>query len=588
MEQFKVQKINLKDGRDLTPKKINIFIGANNCGKTQLLKDILSYITKKEAKCIVIDSLKLPEILNWEDIQDKYDFNIAESSDENEMLSCISSTFDSDDHNGFQGRNITDIMNGWLKSNEKAFWKYAGAGFVSFLNTDNRLKLIQSRQSNDLRKFGAKNILEAVYLSDTNSEQCETYEKIRSKIKEIFGTDIYLDSSNPGVLLYRTGEDFSNIPARPQTAYRELDKYPSADEQGDGLRSTLGIVSAISALKKPVILLDEPEAFLHPPQALQLGKSIVDFVDDDKQLFIATHSADFLRGMISLEKNHFDNIEIVHLTRNGNETEFKVLENKILSTIIQDPLLSSSRVLEGMFYRGVAATEGDADAVFYQRAFQKIYPSDEIHFVNAHNKQTLKKLIEPYKNLGIKFAMIADADILRDEFEFKALLDISDDEVIKQQILNNGRTIRNCFQSKSKSELYRYLVESLRRLIPNDTQMTESDAQKKLHDLRKELKKLREESDEFYSFKQSGREAIPDDETRKIFDELCTQCMNIGLFIVPAGELESWLIDYGINRTSNKSKWITDALNELPKINYEPCKKIWKFIDDLYEHFKSK
>ena len=43
-----------------------------------------------------------------------------------------------------------------------------------------------------------------------------------------------------------------------------------------------------------------------------------------------------------------------------------------------------------MFYKGVVATEADADAVFYQRLFQKIGASDEIASVDKgiHNKTT--------------------------------------------------------------------------------------------------------------------------------------------------------------------------------------------------------
>lgn len=60
-----------------------------------------------------------------------------------------------------------------------------------------------------------------------------------------------------------------------------------------------------------------------------------------------------------------------------------------------------------MFYKGVVATEADADAVFYQRLFRQKGAADEIHFVNMHNKQTLKKIIKPYQKLRIKFALIA-------------------------------------------------------------------------------------------------------------------------------------------------------------------------------------
>lgn len=207
---------------------------------------------------------------------------------------------------------------------------------------------------------------------------------------------------------------------KTRVAYSQVSRYPILDNQGDGLRSYVGMISALMSLSKPIILLDEPEAFLHPPQAMQLGMSIANLVKDSQQIFISTHSADFLRGLLSSTNDAV----IVHLSRPTETlTKANVLDSDTLNTIIKDPLLSSSRVLEGMFYKGVVATEADADAVFYQRLFQKIGASDEIHFVNAHNKQTLKKVIQPYQNLGIKFALIADADVIRDKVEFESLID---------------------------------------------------------------------------------------------------------------------------------------------------------------------
>ena len=588
--KFEIQKINLKNTQSFIPKKINIFIGANNCGKTQVLKDILSYITKKSKDNIIVEDLEISNPSSWEEISTKYNMKVFNKFDGNEELRHISPTFDLDDNYNLSTLQLSNTMNGWLLNDNRNFWKHVGAGLVTFLNTDNRLKLIMSQQSNNLREYGAKNVLEAVYLADTETLHCEISNNVRKKIREIFNTDIYLDTSNPGILQYRVGRDFSNISDKPQDSYKELSKYPLADDQGDGLRSALGIISAISAVKRPIILLDEPEAFLHPPQALQLGKSIVNFIDNEKQIFISTHSADFLRGLLSSDVNEFNNnIEIVHLNRNNdNNTEFKILDKEIVAKIIKDPLLSSSRVLEGMFYKGVVATEGDADAVFYQRAFQKQYPSEEIHFVNAHNKQTLKKLIEPYKKLGIKFAMIADADVIRDTNEFKSIISISDNEELKKSILDYRRNILEYFQSKSKYDLCINLNNEIKKIILKEDSITESNAQREIENVRKKLKKLREKSDELYEFKQKGQEALVDEQTKEKFNTLYEECSQIGLFIVKVGELESWLIDYDVQRISNKSKWISEALNKLSQINYEPNKNIWKFIDNLYNYFNSK
>ena len=41
---YRINKISLKDGTPVEPGRINVFVGANNCGKTQLLKDMLAYM----------------------------------------------------------------------------------------------------------------------------------------------------------------------------------------------------------------------------------------------------------------------------------------------------------------------------------------------------------------------------------------------------------------------------------------------------------------------------------------------------------------------------------------------------------------
>ena len=81
-------------------------------------------------------------------------------------------------------------------------------------------------------------------------------------------------------------------------------------------------------------------------------------------------------------------------------------------------------------------------------------------------------------------------------------------------------------------------------------------------------------------FKKYGRASLPS-ELQPNFDNLWKCCASEGLFIVNVGELESWMVDYDIERTSNKSKWISKALNKLFEIEYDDSKAIWKFVDAL-------
>ena len=236
-----------------------------------------------------------------------------------------------------------------------------------------------------------------------------------------------------------------------------------------------------------------------------------------------------------------------------------------------------------MFYKGIVATEADGDAVFYQRLFQKIGSADEVHFVNAHNKQTLKKIIDPYKKLGIKFAMIADADVIRDKYEFTDILQVTSDAQLKTQILEERDVIINHFQGQNKYEILRELRAKTKELVEQTTILETADPDaiaSALFDFRQSLKRLREESDELSEFKKNGRAALPDS-LKHNFDTLWSCCASIGLFIVTVGELESWLTDYGLERSSNKSKWISKALNKLFEIEYDENKDIWKFINGL-------
>ena len=572
--RYKLDDISLKDGTVFKPGQINVFVGPNNCGKTQLLKDILSYITGARMTPVILDAIDIPYPTTWEELIDTYPMNITTLPNGQQQLKHISPTLDAQP-SGPQTFNLLDALKRELGSTDKrTFRQYIGSGMVTFLNTDNRLSLTKKCSVQNLQTSGPKNVLEALYLADLSVP-----DRIRELVKDTFNTDIYFDYTDPGTLQFRIGKDFSTVSQNSRQAYNQVSQYSILDNQGDGLRSYVGIVCSLMALTKPIILLDEPEAFLHPPQAMQLGMSIGELINDSKQIFISTHSADFLRGLLSTTND----ATIIRLSRTTETvTKANVLDSDTLNSIIKDPLLSSSRVLEGMFYKGVVATEADADAVFYQRLFQKIGASDEIHFVNAHNKQTLKKVIQPYQNLGIKFALIADADVIRDKVEFQSIIDGIVEDAQKESIMSEREIVYNYFQKLDKHVILTQLKQKTQEFANQDIPAADTNPQEiasALFDFRKGLKKLRDDADELAPLKKQGRKALDADVIiQQEFDKLVEHCAVFGLFIVPVGELESWLVDYGVTRSSNKTKWITQALEKLFEIDYDAEKQIWRFI----------
>ena len=69
----------------------------------------------------------------------------------------------------------------------------------------------------------------------------------------------------------------SASPDRPTVEYQtELASLRPLAQQGDGMVLMIGAPIPTVAATILVVLLDEPEASLHPPQAYQMGKALAD------------------------------------------------------------------------------------------------------------------------------------------------------------------------------------------------------------------------------------------------------------------------------------------------------------------------
>jgi len=96
------------------------------------------------------------------------------------------------------------------------------------------------------------------------------------------------------------------------------------EEQGDGMRSFATVVLGMLAPDTPsLLLLDEPEAFLHPPQARLLGEFIAKERPPHAQLFIATHSPDVLQGLLNSARDH---LRVIRIQRDGAVNRVRELD----------------------------------------------------------------------------------------------------------------------------------------------------------------------------------------------------------------------------------------------------------------------
>ena len=196
-------------------------------------------------------------------------------------------------------------------------------------------------------------------------------------------------------------------------------------KQGDGMRSFASVILHLLAPITPsILLLDEPEAFLHPPQARLLGEIIAVERSSRAQLFVATHSSDVLHGLINVAS---DRLRVVRIQREGNINRVKELDKELVRKISVDPLMKYSAVMSGVFHQRVIVCEADGDCMLYS----SILDLDEVHgegypdvlFVHASGKDRMATLAETLRALDVPVDVVADIDILRYESGLQRIID---------------------------------------------------------------------------------------------------------------------------------------------------------------------
>lgn len=575
---YKLNNIYFNNGSSIVPESLTVIVGPNNCGKSRILKDILNLTTKERPETVILKDVDFSMPDSLEELKESYKISTFKDEYGNVAIRTLSSLM-LGSYDLHVGADWESNCSNWLSSKSpyaiRTFCNWFGNFFVTLLSTEDRLKLIKESQSGDVNKE-ISNLLQAFYKEGKAAEN-----KLREIVKDAFNIDIKLDYTSLIKLVFRIGSDMDKLPSDPRDARPIFEQMKTLDEQGDGMKSFIATILSILVGNRPVLLLDEPEAFLHPPQAYKLGELIAHISSRDQQVIIATHSSDLLRGILNVRQD----IKLLRIERQGNHNTVFPLSPIDVAYIANDPLLSSARILEGLFYKGTVVVEADSDSIFYQRISRQIRNSDDVHYTNAHNKQTVAKVITPYKTLGIKFAVIIDFDILRVIDEFKPLLEkagLSEGDIIK--IGDLQRDIVKEVESIDPNEQLEGISNDIRSLLEDiETQKISNQPETIILNIRRKLKKIREDNSPWRDCKDKGYIALsPDGQQR--FLEIYRLCSDKGIFIVPFGELESWLVEHGVPKVSNKSKWITTALEIIPSLLADKDKFPWKFIEEVHNY----
>jgi uncharacterized protein (TIGR00725 family) len=324
------------------------------------------------------------------------------------------------DPSGEPDRRALPLEDAHEDENRVAPGSRCGGGLGGSPRSDTRTKLLEGNRTMPRQFSAAKLIRQAKMarglfeLDIANGGCLEFHAKL---IFDAFGVYFVIDPLQGGALRIRLSQ---TAPAHnEQSLAKDAREFHRAaahiKEASDGVQAFVGILTAVLSGDYRSILIDEPEAFLHPPLARKLGYQLATTVAKRSgSLMASTHSPDFLIGCLQGSSQ----VRVVRLEYANGKSKGQVVDSNALKKFFKAPLIRSANVISALFHDGVVVTESDNDRAFYSEIYYRLaekqagYPS--LLFVNAQNKQTIRDIIEPLRAFGVPAAAIVDIDILKD------------------------------------------------------------------------------------------------------------------------------------------------------------------------------
>jgi hypothetical protein len=368
-----------------------------------------------------------------------------------------------------------------------------------------------------------------------------------------FGQPITLQRLGPEYRL-RLGTPDAQIPLlnRPTREYAAAEAaLPVLGEQGHGMRSFLGLALLLLVQSYPVVLIDEPEAFLHPPQRRALGRLIGTLAKSgDSQLFISTHDTEFLWGLLDSSSD----VTVIRLTREGNINQAKQISASRARLLWADPLLRYSRIFDGLFYNRVVVAESDSDCRFYSAVADHLAESSaiarpDVQFVPAGGKDRVHVAISALREVGVDCVAAVDFDVLRDEGSLRRLVEAAGgnwSELVGLRTVFAGQ-----ISQKRIGKPVLGLRKTLDELLPSDDKVLDRDTSKKVIE-------LFSYKDGWEEAKKSGLAAVPAGDANRACRDFIEKLALLGVYVLPEGELESFVRTV----SGHGPKWVSEVLSQ--------------------------
>jgi len=505
---------------DVRGSDLIVLLGPNNAGKSRALREIEARLLAGQGGGVIVDleaerSGELADMLAW----------LTRATVRVPPEPGVG------DHVVGVGANIhlQTAEQIWLHSENLGD---LGRLLIRRIDAETRLALASAVQSVDAVRGQPTEPLQRL-LTDHEAER-----RLSAAVERAFHSGLIVNRTGGASLHLHLGSPTADARVDNPEYLQQLEHMPMVEEQGDGMRAFIGLLLVLLATPFPLVLIDEPEAFLHPPQARELGRQLAAL--GDQQKVIATHDLDVLLGLLDGPAS----LTVIRLDRDGASNKAAVLEQEDISELWRDPTLRYSGLLEGLFHRGAIVCEGEADALLYNAALdaarvQATQPSSDLLFTHCGGKGRLPAAIAALRKVDVPVAAIGDLDVLRDRTLLQRIVEALGGDFA--QFEDDWRELAAAVDAMPvPAPTVRDVLEQIEQALGDDPTARLSEQQTR------RIRTITASTDGWRGARKSGGvSALPRGHSSEVARRLVARLAELRLYVVAVGDLEGWAPELG-------------------------------------------
>lgn len=548
--------LTFSDGKTIVlgPTDIVVLVGPNNAGKSVALRELARHVHPREAGQ-VITSAQLDTQGSTEDFLTYFYEHTRAVSQNHQRLRV-----------GFEVAVQGDMVHELWPENLRPIWGF----FCRSLMTADRLTGSNPVGAPGSYDDPSSHPIHMMVRDDRLEERMSGY------FSQAFSRDLIVSRLPEQSLPLLVGERPSPLQSEDRLSHAYLERLRKQvlplEGQGDGMKSfATTILHLLAPTTASILVLDEPEAFLHPPQARLLGRILATERPSHGQLFVATHSPDIIGGLLEGDPG---NVRILRVQRHGDVNRVEELNKELLGRFMRDPLMKHSKAMSGLFHERVIVCEGDADCMFYAGILD--LPSvhggrlPDVLFAHAGGTGRMADLAMAFRAAGVPVDVIADMDVIGQEGTLRNLIRALGGKW--GDVRAAAKDVASAVEGRHKPKTAEEILEELRKIIETADPSQEPEV------LRRSVEDAVGKKSAWTAIKRAGEGAIPSGQPTLRYRKLREVCSSLGLWLVPAGEMESFCKGVGGHGPS----WVQAVLEERSLAEDPELEEAREFVGEIW------